>query len=213
MKLRFGEFTFDTGRRLLLRAADPVRLSSKAVELLGLLLARRPDAVTKEEIQDALWPDSLATETTVATLVTEVRAALGDPARAPRFVRTVFGFGYAFDGEVEEAGPRRPASRHVLLWGNREFPLGDGENVLGRDPHGAVPVVHPSVSREHARFTVSGDRVVVEDLGSKNGTFVGGARISGPAELRSGDEVGVGSVVVIYCDTRAAAERETDTVR
>lgn len=219
MKLRFGDFSFDGGRRLLLWGEEPVRLSSKAVELLALLLARRPDAVSKEDIQDALWPESIVTETTVATLVTEIRAALGDPARAPKLLRTVFGYGYAFDGKVEDAsgaanaaeGPA-PSSRHVLVWGSRELALREGENLVGRDPDVAVPIVHPSVSRLHGRVTVSGDRVMFEDLGSKNGTFVRGEKIHGPTPLRTGDEVSIGTVSVLYLDRRAAAADKTDTV-
>lgn len=216
MRFRFGDFTFDGGRRRLLKGSDPVRLSSRAVELLALLLARRRSAVSKEEIQDALWPDSLVTETTVATLVSEVRAALGDPARSPRLVRTVFGFGYVFDGEVEELplpegeGPPR---RHVLAWGSRELPLHEGENLLGRDPDAGVPVVHPSVSRGHARITVEGDLVTVEDLASKNGTFVRGERLDGPVVVRTGDEVGFGKVVLRYLDLRAGTVGETETAR
>ena len=212
MKVRFGPFSFDGGRRLLLRAGEPVRLSSKAVELLALLLARRPSAVSKEEIQDALWPDSLVTETTIATLVTEVRAALGDPARAPKLVRTVFGFGYAFDGETTET-EEEPARGHVLVWGNVRLPLHEGENVLGRGPGVDVPVVHPSVSREHARITVRGDRVTVEDLGSKNGTFVRGVGIAGETPVRSGEEVSVGAIVLVYLDTRLALGGSTWTVQ
>ena len=162
MKLRFGEFTCDGGRRQLLRQGEPVRVSTKAFQLLELLLARRPNAVSREEIQDALWPESLVTETTLANLVTEVRAVLGESGRETRLVRTAWGFGYAFDGEATELEGRLPADgpgRHVLLWGDREFPLREGENVVGREPGLAVSVVHPSVSREHARITVNGAEV------------------------------------------------------
>jgi DNA-binding winged helix-turn-helix (wHTH) protein len=214
MKVRIGEFTYDGGRRLLLRQGEAVRLSSKAVQLLDLLLSRRPDAVSREEIQDVLWPESLVTETTLANLVTELRAALGETGRAPRLVRTVWGFGYAFDGDatdVTEAGT--PSKRHVLLWGSREFPLREGENVLGRDPDLSVPIVHPSVSREHARITVAGAQVEIEDLESKNGTFVAGDRLEGRRTLRSGETVTAGTVVLLYLDTRAAVGRETETAR
>jgi DNA-binding winged helix-turn-helix (wHTH) protein len=214
MKLRFGEFTCDGGRRLLLRQGEPVRLSSKALQLLELLLARRPDAVSREEIQDALWPESLVTETSLANLVTEVRSALGETGRENRLVRTAWGFGYAFDGdatEAPEAGPN--PRRHVLLWGDREFPLREGENVLGRDPDLAVPVVHPSISRQHARINVSGGEVEIEDLGSKNGTLVSGDRLEGRRTLRSGDTVTAGNATLLYLDTRASAEGETETAR
>jgi DNA-binding winged helix-turn-helix (wHTH) protein len=214
MRVRFGEFTCDGGRRLLLRRDEPVRLSSKAVRLLELLIARRPGAVAREEIQDVVWPESLVTETTLANLVTEVRSALGETGRESRLVRTVRGLGYAFDGEATEATEEGPSpKRHVLLRGDRELPLREGENVLGRDPDLAVPVVHPSISREHPRITVTGAHVEIEDLGSKNGTFVAGERLEGRRTLRNGDAVTAGSAALVYLDTRAAAVGETETAR
>jgi pSer/pThr/pTyr-binding forkhead associated (FHA) protein len=54
------------------------------------------------------------------------------------------------------------------------------------------------VSRRHARIVVSGDRALVEDLGSKNGTHVRGERITTPADLVDGDEIRIGSVVVTF---------------
>ncbi len=68
----------------------------------GHLLARRPHACRKQELHDRLWPDSFVSEATLASLVAEIRTALRDKARKPRFVRTVHGFGYAFCGEVRE---------------------------------------------------------------------------------------------------------------
>jgi hypothetical protein len=77
-----------------------------------------------------------------------------------------------------------------------EHPV-QGELILGRQPESADLVLDdPGVSRRHAR--VVGDRhgVVVEDLGSSNGTYVNGRRISGPVELGAGDELRVGATVV-----------------
>jgi DNA-binding winged helix-turn-helix (wHTH) protein len=211
---RFGEFTLDGGRRLLQRGEEVLRVPSKAFQLLELLLRRRPGAVSREEIQDALWPESLVTDTTLATVVFQLRRALGEKARDAHLVRTVWGLGYAFDGEASEepaGGPSPP--RHVLVWGSRELPLREGENVLGRDPDLKVAVVHPSVSREHARVTVAGPNAAIEDLASKNGTFVEGERIVGRRPLRQGDRVRVGTVDLLYVDTVAAAAGDTKTAR
>ena len=212
MKVRFGELTFDGGRRLLLKRGETLHLSAKGFRLLELLLGRRPNAVSRDEIQDALWPDSLVTETTLANLVTEVRAALGETAHDARLIRTVWGFGYAFDGEAtEEERTADGSPRHLLLWGDRELALRDGENLLGREPGLPVSVVHPSVSREHARITVSGDGIRIEDLGSKNGTFVAGSRLRGTRILRSGETVTVGRCTLLYLDRKAAAEDRTES--
>jgi len=78
--IRFGEFTLDEDRRQVLRGNTPVPLEPKAWELLRLLLARRPNALSKPQIRDAVWPESFVSETTLAGLVADVRAALGDDA-------------------------------------------------------------------------------------------------------------------------------------
>src|SRR5262249_9097253 len=106
--LRFGEFALDHDRRLLLRNDRPVHLGPKAFDLLDLLLTRRPRVVSKQQIRDALWPATFVSESTVLTVVTDLRSALGDGARRPRFVRTVRGFGYAFCGEASDVSTTEP---------------------------------------------------------------------------------------------------------
>ena len=102
--LSFGDFTFDQERRQLLRSGEPVPLETKAYELLALLLSRRPNALSKAQIRDVLWPGTSVSESALARLVTQLRAACGDDAQTPRFIRTVHGFGYAFCGEAREPG-------------------------------------------------------------------------------------------------------------
>ena len=65
-----------------------------------------------------------------------------------------------------------------------------GELVLGRE--GDVPVDDEEVSRRHARVRPAGDAVEIEDLGSSNGTWVNGARISVPTRIGTGDDVRIG---------------------
>ena len=110
--------------------------------------------------------------------VSELRAALGDDAREPRYVRTVHRFGYAFAGEAtEKAAPwtSSPPPSPRVLWETRVIPLVEGENVLGRDEGVTVRIDVPGVSRRHACIRVAGDEATIEDLGSKNGTYVGDA--------------------------------------
>jgi DNA-binding winged helix-turn-helix (wHTH) protein len=106
----FDQFALDQDRRQLLRAGSPVALEPKAYELLSLLLARRPRAVPKAQIRDALWPGTFVSESALAGLITDLRSVLGDNARRPRFIRTVHGFGYAFSGEAREDG--QPVDAH-----------------------------------------------------------------------------------------------------
>jgi pSer/pThr/pTyr-binding forkhead associated (FHA) protein len=70
--------------------------------------------------------------------------------------------------------------------------------VLGRDPDADVFVDMPNVSRRHARIVVDGAAATIEDLGSKNGTFVRGLRIASPTPLVDSDEIRLGSVRVLY---------------
>ena len=178
MRAFFGEFVLDSARRELRRRDRAVRISPKALGLLELLIEERSRAVPKDEIRARLWRGTIVSEASLARLATELRAALGDDAREPRFVRTVHGFGYAFSGEVvEEPAPSR-ASVCRLVWDNRRIPLANGENVVGRASDAAVTIDSTRVSRHHACITVSGSRATLEDLGSKNGTFVvdGGSR-------------------------------------
>lgn len=70
----------------------------------------------------------------------------------------------------------------------------EGATVLGRDPSGDVFIDHPSISRRHAQITVSPEGVTIEDLGSKNGTSVGGERTEGLRELADADEIRLGLV-------------------
>jgi pSer/pThr/pTyr-binding forkhead associated (FHA) protein len=77
-----------------------------------------------------------------------------------------------------------------------EHPV-DGELILGREQSSADLVIDdPGVSRRHARVIPENGGVVVEDLGSSNGTYVNGERISGPVELGAGDEVQVGATIM-----------------
>jgi DNA-binding winged helix-turn-helix (wHTH) protein len=208
--MRIGEFLLDLGRRELLRADAPVHLSPKAFTLLAALAEHAPDAVSKERLYERLWPDVFVEEANLKNLVAEIRAALGENARAPRLVRTVHGFGYALRVDAPPPPARTDdAARHRVLYLGREFPLSEGENVVGRDEGLAVVVPSGSVSRRHALVVVERERVFVSDLGSKNGTFVGGRRVEGRAELSDGDEIRVGSVPLVF---RSSPSGSTQTL-
>src|SRR5262245_3443441 len=99
MRLTFGELVIDCERRQIERSGREVHLSGKAFALLELLLQRRPNAVKRAEIVRHVWPDTFVSPTNLATLVQEIRETLRDDARRPRYVRTIFAYGYAFIGE------------------------------------------------------------------------------------------------------------------
>ena len=71
------------------------------------------------------------------------------------------------------------------------------EILLGRDLANDIPISDPEISRRHARFMLQGENVLVEDLGSTNGTFLNGQRISSPQQLRAGDVITLGEDIVL----------------
>jgi DNA-binding winged helix-turn-helix (wHTH) protein len=200
MRLSFGDFVLDRGARQLRRGEEERRLGPKAFELLELLLDHRPNVVARERVRDRLWPGTFVSESTLATVVAEIRAALDEDAKHPRFLRTVHGVGFAFCGAAAESGAGARAggaavANRLILQG-REVALRPGENLLGRVAEGAVWIDSTSVSRRHARLRVDVGAVILEDLGSKNGTFVRGERISAPTTLADGDVFRVGRVSI-----------------
>jgi DNA-binding winged helix-turn-helix (wHTH) protein len=197
--IAFGEFVFDPDVRLLVRRRTPVHLTPKAVELLALLVDRRPRPVPKEEIHERIWPGVFVSDASLTALVFDVRAALGESAREPRYIRTVHGFGYAFVPEGGVALTARGSCR--LIVDGRVIELANGENLVGRSVECAVRLDSTDVSRRHARITVRDDTATVEDLGSTNGTFVSGKRLTGPVKLSAGMTVTFGSTEAIFDDS------------
>lgn len=180
MRARFADCVLDAERRELTRRGERVEITPKAFALLEQLVRAHPSAVSKEALYDALWPGVFVETGNLHTLIAEIRSAIGDDAR--QLIRTVHRFGYALAADVL-SGEIAIAS---LVIGDRDVPLHDGENIITRELIGA-----PDVSRRHARIIVRGGTLQIEDLGSKNGTWVGGKRVDS-AQLRDGDEVIIG---------------------
>jgi DNA-binding winged helix-turn-helix (wHTH) protein len=193
VSIAFGPFTLDESARQLSRHAEPVHLSPKAFDLLVLLVHRRPNAVAKSEILETLWRDTFVSEGNLAVLIKEIRDALGDAAQRPSFVRTVQRFGYAFTCAAV-ATRTRFSSPCCITWGTHRATLITGENVLGRDPAGDVVVDTMGVSRRHAMIAVTVHDATLTDLGSKNGTFANGTRVTTPIRLDDGVEIRLGPV-------------------
>ena len=202
MKVLFGGWTFDLDTRQLRRSGASVHLTTKAFDLLKLLLVARPRVVSKAELQDALWPGVFVSETNLFTLISEIRGAIEDDARHPQFLRTVHGVGYAFSGDAQEVGDREehklsPHAFWELVWENHRFLLAPGERIIGRDPDIDVTLESTTVSRRHARVAISSEGATIEDLGSKNGTFVNDRRLvdGSVAAVGNGDRIRIGSLI------------------
>jgi len=212
----FGPFTLDRDRRQLFEGKREVHLTPKVYELLTLLVTERPRALSKTEIHQHLWPDTFVGEATLARLVADLREALGTRGHEETYVRTVHGFGYAFVADASEAPAAGPAPVSRLSWtwfdaadGDRRYALHEGANQIGRNATAEVCLDDSTVSRHHARIVVTPAGVTLEDLGSRNGTFVNGAQATSPVPLRDGDDVKIGSVRLRF---RTLAEPGTTVV-
>jgi DNA-binding winged helix-turn-helix (wHTH) protein len=185
----------DVGARLVRREGIEVPLAPKAFELLLILVRNQPNAVPHEQLHAALWPGVHVSETSLAALVTQLRKALGDSSGHGRVIRTLHRVGYAFIGDAIVAGHTPAVGGPVcrLIWHGESIDVPAGESVIGRDRGCAVQIDADSVSRHHARLNVDGRDVSIEDLGSKNGTWVAGERIRGTVALTDGISVRLGS--------------------
>jgi DNA-binding winged helix-turn-helix (wHTH) protein len=206
MRLDLGSVTLDMDRHQVFRGEEPVHLSTKGYQLLALLVEKRPRAISKDEIQRALWPDTFVSDTSLTTLVNEVRTVLSDNAKEHRLIRTVHGFGYAFEGDARAA----PIARCRLVWGDRDLPLEEGENILGRDPSARGSIPDASLSRRHARISIDETGASIEDLGSKNGTYIDGKKVRGATALADREVIKVGpAALTLRVFKRTGSTRST----
>src|SRR5688572_25112943 len=102
--VRFSPFVLDASEGRLLRGADPVPLRHRSLAVLHYLAQRPGRLVTKAELLGAVWPDVTVSEIVLAVCVSELRKALDDSAKTPRYIETVHGRGYRFVGTIEHDG-------------------------------------------------------------------------------------------------------------
>lgn len=203
MAFKFGPFSFDARVRQLARNGEAIDLTPKAFALLQALIEARPEPLSREAIYDLLWPQTFVEPGNLHNLISELRTALGDEQH--EVIRTIHKFGYAFTaaGAVEEM------PRLAVVVGNDEIPLREGENTIGRDPVDTICVNTAEVSRRHARILVTATGAFVEDLGSKNGTYVGGEKISGRVPVQGGDIIVIGTVMLRLRELEALPSTRT----
>jgi len=211
---RFGPFAADLRTGEVRRAGKRIDLQELPFRILAALLERPGELVTREELRAIAWTPAVFVdfEHGLNKAVNKIRRALGDRAGDPRYVETLPGRGYRFIAAVEVSEsplvPHAPRRACRILWDSRTIPLAPGANVIGRDPEAAVCVDSVTVSRRHALILVSAEGASLEDLASKNGTFLRGQRVDAPTPLADGDEVVVGSARLIF---RTAVAQSTKT--
>jgi DNA-binding winged helix-turn-helix (wHTH) protein len=209
---RFGSFELDSARRQLLRDGCEIHLTPKAFDLLLLLIDAAPRVVPKAELHRRLWPNGIVSDATLVGLVKEIRRGLSDRDPSAPLIRTAHRVGYAFNAPVNHRSPGPILSRWLIA-GERRIALTDGENVIGRDSDANVWLDYATVSRRHARVVVGDARALLEDLGSKNGTTIGGTRLTAAVTLRNGDRFACGQVLVTYRESSAGLPTATQVSR
>ncbi len=105
----FGEFVLDPIDRRLLGPEGPVHLGRKAFQVLESLVAEPGRLVTKETLFDTVWSGVHVSESALTVVIKELRKALGDQAKDPRYIESVYGRGYRFVAPVGTAARARPA--------------------------------------------------------------------------------------------------------
>ena len=118
--ISFGPFRLFSAQRLLLEGDRPVRLGSRAFDILAVLVERAGEVVSKEELISRAWPRTFVEEANLKIQISALRRALGDGQGGHRFVVTVPGRGYSFVAPVHRAEPPQvalsvaPAAGHNL---------------------------------------------------------------------------------------------------
>lgn len=109
MRWAFGDFQLDTNRVELRGPEGHVALEPKCFALLELLLQKSPNAVSKDEMFDTIWPGVHVTDASLSTAIRQIRQAIGDTGDRQDFIRTVRGHGFQFVGDIRETAPAQPA--------------------------------------------------------------------------------------------------------
>jgi DNA-binding winged helix-turn-helix (wHTH) protein/TolB-like protein len=114
---RFGVFAFDLGRLELTRDGHPVKLQRQPALVLATLLSRAGHVVTREELRQVVWRDDTFVDFDrgLNFCIAQIRAALGDTAGTPRYVRTIAKHGYEFVCAVD-AGDKTGGRRRLAVW-------------------------------------------------------------------------------------------------
>ena len=194
-----GEWLVEPDLNLISRGTETVRLEAKVMELLVFLASRGSRLVTRRELFDGVWGTEFICDNTLTHAISELRTALDDDARNPKFIETIHRRGYRVLMPVTSpegrsmADPGLPSEFRVLT-GTRSVQLRQGVNLIGRASEATVRVDSVWVSRHHACITIEGRSATVEDLDSRNATFLNGFKLTRPTPLTDGDTIYLGKL-------------------
>lgn len=129
MRFLFGDCTVDTDREELRVSGAPVQLGPVGYPLLVYLVENRGRLVSKAEIHQVVWQGRPVSASTIPTAVSALRKSIGDDPQSARFIRSVYGRGYRFVGEVRTAPSVRENIRADIL---RVVELDERLDFVGR---------------------------------------------------------------------------------
>jgi DNA-binding winged helix-turn-helix (wHTH) protein/tetratricopeptide (TPR) repeat protein len=142
--LTFGDFTIDRGDERLLGPQGPVRLGNKAFRVLVQLAEQEGRLLTKDALFSSVWDGTIVSESALTSVIKELRRALGDESRTPRYIESIYGRGYRLLPEVRH-GRGEPARAAPEAAGRADSPR---QTSLGRPPLLYIPAFDDSALRD-----------------------------------------------------------------
>ena len=129
----FGSFRLLLGQRLLLEGNKPLRLGSRALDILIALVERPGDLVSKEELIARVWPNTFVEPANLTVHIAALRRALGDGRRGNRYIVNVPGRGYCFVAPVNMSEKLRPSSLELLVVEHAHNLPATNTRLIGRE--------------------------------------------------------------------------------
>jgi DNA-binding winged helix-turn-helix (wHTH) protein len=212
---RLGEWVVDPRANRVSQGTTTVQLEQRVMSVLLCLAENAGEVVTRQRLVDSVWDEGFVADNTVTHAIAELRKAFRDCARDPLFIETIHRRGYRLIAPVILDAPQADGYnlepvRFLAIFRETEYPLWQGEYLIGRDPECAITIPSMKVSRHHARITVEGPRTLLDDLESKNGTFLNGIRIECSTAINGGDLIGIGRITETIRFVASLSRRTTE---
>lgn len=194
---RLGDWTIEPELGRISRGGEVVQLRPRAMDVLVCLAELEGRLASKQHLIDSVWRTEFVSANALTHVIAELRTHLGDNPEEPSYIETIPRRGYrviapvAFP-EAGRPGPRLEVTQFKLVGEDGEYALTEGEHLIGRAPDAEVRIDSSEVSRRHALIVIDGGTATIDDLGSKNGTFLRGRRVCEPTRLVDADEIRIG---------------------
>jgi len=199
---RLGEWLVEPRLNRLTGDGESIQIELKMMDVLVCLAEHAGELVERQTLIDTVWATEFISENILTRAVAELRSALGDDVKAPSYIETIHRRGYRLVAKITPIAASAASSEASVAFklegDGGDHILRHGENVIGRSDDADVSIDSTDVSRWHARILVSNTAATVEDLGSKNGTYLNGVKLDQPKPLENGDEIRIGRDVARF---------------